>query len=134
MSTAKPERVEIATKANDAPVLNPVLLDQIRSLDESGGDELINKIMCAYLESADNYIHKLEDAMMNEDTDSISRLAHTLKSSSANIGAEKLSEIFKQIEVYGRAGELANVKALQKNLLQHYQQVLAEIRKILNQS
>ncbi len=134
MSTEKIESVEIAAKANDAPVLNPVLLDQIRSLDASGGDELINKIMCSYLESADNYIQKLEDAIMNEDTDSISRLAHTLKSSSANIGAETLSDIFKQFEVYGREGELANAKAMQENLLQHYQQVLAEIRKILNQT
>ncbi len=133
-NTEKSEMVEITTKANDAPVLNPVLLDQIRSLDASGGHELVNKILHAFLEPADDYMHKLKDAIMNEDTDSLCRLAHTLKSSSANIGAESLSEMFKQLEAHGRAGELTQAKALQENLLQHYQQVLVEIKKTLNQS
>ena len=35
---------------------------------------------------------------MNEDAESLRRFAHTLKSSSANIGAEKLSELLKQLE------------------------------------
>ena len=40
--------------------------------------------------------------------------------------------IFKRPEGYGKAGELVDAKLLQENLQQHYQQVIAEIRKILD--
>ncbi len=134
MDNIKSEVNEITPNAGNAPVLNPVLLDQIRSLDPSGGAELINKILHAFLNSADDQMQKLEDAFLNEDADSLGRIAHSLKSSSANIGAKSLSEMFKKLEAHGRAGELAHAKALQANMFQHYQHVLTEIRGILNQT
>ncbi len=132
MATTKPEMDELLPEENNSSVLNQDLLDQIRSLDPSGGDEITHKIMRAFLDSSEGYMQGIEDAIANKDTESLRRLAHTLKSSSANIGAEKLSELFKQLENYGRAGELIHVKALHEDMLQHYQQVISEVREILN--
>ncbi len=134
IDTVKSKIVEIAPEENNTLALNPMRLDQIRELDPAGGHKLVNKILQAYLESADGYVQQLEQAIINGDADSLRRSAHTLKSSSANIGAESLSAIFKQLEAYGQSGELVHAKFLQESLQQHYQQVIAEIRKMLDQS
>ena len=98
--TAKPEIDEFLPEENNSSVLNQALLDQIRSLDPSGGDEITRKVMHAFLDSSEGYMQGIEDAIMNEDAESLRRFAHTLKSSSANIGAEKLSELLRERESY----------------------------------
>ena len=93
-----------------------------------------HKILQAFLDSAEGYIKQLEQAILDADTDGLRRSAHTLKSSSANIGAESLSSIFKQLEVFGQSGEIAHAKLLRESMQQQYQQVIIEIRKMLDQS
>ena len=115
------------------PLLNPVLLDQIRSLDPSHGSELVNKILHAFLESAEGYVQLLNQAFLDNDAETIRKTAHTLKSSSANIGAEALSTVFKQIEAYGKSGELTLAESLRSEMLTLYQQVIIEVKVILNQ-
>ena len=122
---------ELPPEENNVSVLNQTLLDQIRSLDPTGGDAITRRIMRAFLDSSEGYMQEIKDAIMNEDAESIRRLAHTLKSSTANIGAEKASELFKQLEIYGRAGEVAQAKALHQDILQHYQQVISEVSAML---
>lgn len=115
------------------PLLNPILLDQIRSLDPAHGNELVNKILHAFLESAEGYIQLLNRAFNDNDAETIRKTAHTLKSSSANIGAESLSNVFKQIEACGRSGELTLVESLRSEMLPLYHQVIIEVKAILNQ-
>ncbi|HNB02425.1 MAG TPA: response regulator, partial [Nitrosomonas sp.] len=122
------------TEIKKMPLLNPVLLDQIRSLDTSNGHELVNKILCAFLESAEKYIELLDRAFNDKDIETTRKTAHTLKSSSANIGAEELSTIFKQIEAYSKNGELALAESLYSGMLAIYQQVIIEVKAIINQS
>lgn len=122
------------TETKKMPLLNPVLLDQIRSLDASNGHELVNKILCAFLESADKYIQSLDQAFNDKDIETIRKTAHTLKSSSANIGAEELSTIFKQIEAYSKDGELALAESLHSTMLTIYHEVISEVKAIINQS
>lgn len=121
-------------EANIMPALNPTRLNQIRELDSSGGDGLLNKILQAFLESAESNIRQLEQAILNCDADSLRQSAHALKSSAGNIGAEDLSAILKQLEADGRSGELAHAQTLQQNMQQQYQSVITEIKKILNPS
>lgn len=114
--------------------LNFTRLDQIRELDPSGGNSLLHKILQAFLESAESNIHQLEQAIANNDAESLRQSAHALKSSSGNIGADDLSAIFKQMEAAARAGELAPAKTLLESMRQQYQSAITEINQILNQS
>jgi two-component system sensor histidine kinase/response regulator len=134
LNAVKLEAIDMKHDANIMPALNPTRLNQIRELDSSGGDSLLNKILQAFLESAESNIRQLEQAILNCDADSLRQTAHALKSSSGNIGAEDLSAIFKQLEADGRSGELAHAQTLQQNMQQQYQSVITEIKKILNPS
>lgn len=132
--TIKSKMIEIKNETQNAPAINPTRLEQIRELDSVGGHQLVHKILQAFLDSAEGYIKQLEQAILDADTDGLRRSAHTLKSSSANIGAESLSSIFKQLEVFGQSGEIAHAKLLRESMQQQYQQVIIEIRKMLDQS
>lgn len=133
-STVVESKIAIPHQIDNMPMLSPKRLEQIRSLDTSGGHKLVHKILRTFLESTDGYVHQLQQAIREGDADNLYRSAHTLKSSSANIGAESLSAIFKQLEGYGRTEELTGARLLQENLQQHYQQVIVEIKEILDQS
>ncbi|MBX9636613.1 MAG: response regulator, partial [Nitrosomonas sp.] len=134
LNVVKLEAIDMKHDANIMPALNPTRLNQIRELDSSGGNSLLNKILQAFLESAESNIRQLEQALLNCDADSLRQTAHALKSSSGNIGAEDLSAIFKQLEADGRSGELAHAQTLQQHMQQQYQSVITEIKKILNPS
>jgi len=134
LNAVKLEAIDMKHDANIMPALNPTRLNQIRELDSSGGNSLLNKILQAFLESAESNIRQLEQALLNCDADSLRQTAHALKSSSGNIGAEDLSAIFKQLEADGRSGELAHAQTLQQHMQQQYQSVITEIKKILNPS
>ncbi|MBL8497638.1 response regulator [Nitrosomonas sp. JL21] len=131
---AEPQAVELQSQVNERPALNPCRLDLIRSIDQSKEHRLVHKILQTYAESADGYLRQLQHAILNNDADSLYRCAHTLQSSSANIGAESLSDLLKQLEAYGKAKNLVDARSLFVNLQHCYQQVMIEIHKILEQS
>ena len=59
---------------------------------------------------------RLEAAAAAEEPVILRRTAHSLKSSSAIIGARGLSEIARQLEDAGRAGEIARAPELLRSL------------------
>jgi len=127
------ETIPTPVVSDKRPILNPVLLNQIRELDASDGQTLLRRILNAFLESADDYVHELEQAIIQRDAGSLRRVAHTLKSSSANIGADSLSAIFRQMEAHGLAGNIDEAALLQTDMQHRYQQVIIEIHKIIDQ-
>ncbi|MCE7913721.1 MAG: Hpt domain-containing protein [Nitrosomonas sp. PRO4] len=116
------------------PILNSSQLDQIRSFDVSGERQLLQKFLCIFLDSSEKYMEQLEQALQNDDGNNLYRAAHTFKSSTVNVGADALSELLRQLEEYGRAGEMANARLLQQSLRQQYQLVIDEVKAIIGKS
>ena len=84
------------------PVLDHAMLDE---LHEIAGDETA-RIVGLFLEDAPRLIAKLENASVIPDLDAMRDAAHTLKSSSANVGAMALSTAAKRVELGARARKL----------------------------
>ncbi|MCB1984959.1 MAG: response regulator [Burkholderiales bacterium] len=127
----KMDIVQTHPKTNDPSVINIKQLEQIRELDVSHGNELLHKILRTFLENSKNLMHQLGHAILDGDAEELRRTAHTLKSSSANVGAENLSAMAKELESYGRTGEFERATKLQDSFFQHYHQVITEILRIL---
>ena len=88
--------------ATPAPVLDPSVLDELRSILGSEVDRLIE----VFLDDTPRLIAALETAATGPDMDMLRNAAHTLKSSSANLGAMSLSAAAKRIELGARTGKL----------------------------
>jgi HPt (histidine-containing phosphotransfer) domain-containing protein len=84
------------------PVLDHNMLDELR---EIAGDETV-RIIGLFLEDAPRLIARLESASTIPDLEAMRDAAHTLKSSSANVGAMALSTAAKRVELGARAQKL----------------------------
>jgi HPt (histidine-containing phosphotransfer) domain-containing protein len=74
------------------------------------GEEL-RALVTAYLTDGDARIQSLREAADRDDVPEIGRLAHSLKSASANLGAQPLAADAKGVEQDARSGTLGDPSA-----------------------
>ena len=74
-------------------------------IDEYGADFLV-ELIGDYLNDAVTRVDRLREAVATGDAKTVMLEAHTLKSSSANLGAPGLSVIAKRLEEIGRDGDM----------------------------
>lgn len=78
--------------------LDPAALARLAELDPKGESRLIERVLKAYQISAARLMPQLEVARLSGDRATIRLVVHTLKSSSASIGALTLSQLCAQLE------------------------------------
>jgi CheY-like chemotaxis protein len=89
------------------PPLDPKPLAALRALQKPGGPDVLEKVLRAYLDSAPQLLATLREALACSAAAAVQRAAHSLKSSSANVGAMTLAAHCKELEAMGRAKTLA---------------------------
>jgi len=110
----------------DLPILN---VDTFQSLRQSIDDDLIfSDLVTIYLNSAENLLEEIQLAFANQDSSQFSLSAHSLKSTSASIGAARLSQICKYLEQVGKTGKLSISSDVLDLLTNEYEQVIKAIK------
>ena len=74
-----------------------------------------------YFEEATQLLNDLKKGPNNDDSELFVRAAHTLKSSSANVGAMALSKLGAELEMLGQNGGLKNVQKKVENAIKEYE-------------
>ena len=83
-----------------------------RLLDITGGDvEFLDELVDTYLEDGRAQVAALRDAVASNVVDDLVRPAHTLKSSSANVGALQLADACRALEAAARGGTVDDAGA-----------------------
>jgi len=95
-------------------------------IDEYGEDFLV-ELIDVYLVDTPNRLVNLRQALDGGDVETCVREAHTLKSSSANVGAMCLSVLAKEMESAGRAGQIASVSGE----MQRFEDLFAHVKAAL---
>ncbi len=90
-----------AERAAPEPI-NLQALEHIRALSASKGDALLERVLHAFIDDTPAHFKALQQAIAAADTSHIRKAAHSLKSSSANVGAETLAQLCKDMEQLGR--------------------------------
>ncbi len=99
-----------ATRAADA-VIDAGRFEVLRDLD--GGDgELLSAIVSEYLDDGARLLDTIREALAEGDPQAVERAAHTLKGSSANLGADRVTGICAELEALGRARALGTASGL----------------------
>lgn len=80
------------------PVLDPQALARLSGLDPNGNSHLIERVLVAFQTSVARLRPQAEAARASGDRAALRLVAHTLKSSSASIGAMRLSQLCARIE------------------------------------
>ena len=84
--------------ALETVTLDPRALDVLRGIQTEGGPDLAVRLTQLFLEEADRQLARAESAAARLDVAELGRLAHTLKSSSASVGAMRLSYLCRELE------------------------------------
>jgi len=90
-----------------ATLLDADALDRLRELDPTGKSRLMERVLRAFHASASRLAQQFADARRSGDMQGIRHVVHTLKSSSASIGALELARLCAEIEASIRAEAFA---------------------------
>lgn len=107
-------------------IINPTKLDELRQLDD-GISEVLNKIIDMFLTAGPAHLMKMKEGLALKDLKILLHEAHNLKSSSANLGAERISWLAQMIEDATYGGQTADAKLLIHYLDQELQTALAAL-------
>ncbi len=99
---ADPESASAGAQARALPILDSSVIDELYEV--AGADTIT--ILQLFLDDAPGIIEQLEAAAANRDSMQLRDLAHTLKSSSANVGAQAVSNAARRIELAARTGTI----------------------------
>lgn len=122
---------EVESPRPDLTAINMRQLATLRDIGSRAGTDLVTNLLEAFVTDSDGCVAQIEHAIVAQDGRQLSRLAHALKSRTANLGAEVLSDIYRQLESLGREGKMEEARARLKDLKDSHGRVLARARDLL---
>lgn len=109
-------------------VLDEHVLDDLRSSVE-GDRSFVVELIEAYLADGTTHVAEVEAAVADGDAGALVRPAHTLKSSSATVGAVRLAALARELEAAGRSGGLdASIADRVPRLREAWEEATAALR------
>ena len=88
-------------------IINMPTFSQLRDLM---GADFMNELIDTYRIETRGLIDQLGEAFKNRDAASFGHIAHSIKSSSASLGALAFSQQARELELMGKANELTDVE------------------------
>jgi two-component system sensor histidine kinase/response regulator len=112
-------------------VINLHALDNIRALSAERGSALVQRVINAYVDDTPQHLRTLRKAIAGHDAGHLRKVAHSLKSSSANVGAETLAQMCKDMETLGRADSTEGASGILTDMEHEFQAVRHSLSAIL---
>jgi CheY-like chemotaxis protein/HPt (histidine-containing phosphotransfer) domain-containing protein len=120
---ALPDEAAAKTPPAAAPdqQINRQALNNIRALSATHGDALLERVLQAFLEDTPTHLQTIRQAIASGNAVQMRKAAHSLKSSSANVGADALAQRTKELELLGRNNTTAGAAALLAEMERSFQ-------------
>ncbi|NLI34112.1 MAG: Hpt domain-containing protein [Deltaproteobacteria bacterium] len=97
------------------------ILSTILMLRKAGKPDPLERIVNVFISYSADLIGYMEDAIHQDDSKAIQNTAHTLKSSSGNIGALRLSTLCRDLEAAGEKGSMEEARLLVADIRREHQ-------------
>ncbi len=97
-------------------------------LEVLGGEfHYLVEVIDSFLEEAPKLLAELDTALANGEVDTVRRLAHSLKSNSADFGAGVLNKLCSQLEERARSGSLDGAQEMAARVAAEYQRCAVQL-------
>lgn len=113
-------------------VLDALALANLAQLDPTGASKLLTRVLTAYRGSLARLLPQLAAARSPFDPDSLKLVTHTLKSSSASVGALALSALCSAAELALREDRLDGLPCILDDLMAEAARVDAAVLQLLS--
>lgn len=113
---------EVTERQSISPI-DESAIAMLQTLESNGSPGLLARVIETYLKTSPGMIDSLRQAVVSEDSETIERSAHSLKSSSATLGALDLAGLCKELEQIGREGATEQSAEVFTNLENEFDRV-----------
>jgi diguanylate cyclase (GGDEF)-like protein len=110
-------------------ILDQTALENLRPLSTANGENLLDLAIALFLDTAPKEIALLRKAAANNDAANLASIAHNIKSSCANLGAQSLAKNAATLEAIGRQGHTENANQVLQNMENELPEVMAALCK-----
>ena len=114
----------------DIPIIDPESIANLRDLNPGDNGEFLREIVSIYIEDTPKRIEDLKKSLAAGDLDSFTRAAHTIKGSSANVGAVALRAVAERLEQIARKDGLGKVAPMIDDCETEFGRAMAELRRL----
>jgi PAS domain S-box-containing protein len=113
-ASAQSQAAELAAQATAkaAEVLDRQILEQLGRVRTNGKPELLARVINLYRVESPKIVQKMKQAARSGDAPAIAAAAHSLKSSSANVGARVLSRYCEELEASARRADTEEARKI----------------------
>ena len=116
--------------SDSAIILDPTSLDGLRRLGELTGKPLLHDIVESYRAETPRRLEQMRDALRRADADALTFVAHSLKGSSAQLGAVQVAALSAELELKARNGDLTGAAGLLEGLEMHAKEAAAKLQEL----
>ncbi|HNX39629.1 MAG TPA: Hpt domain-containing protein [Methanothrix sp.] len=120
---------EISCEAIDKSVLA-----SLRELQEAGDPDIVAEVGGLFIQHSPEKVEAIMKSAEKGDAKGLLTAAHSLKSSSAYVGAMRLSAMAKELELMGRANALDGAAEKAQRLNAEFSRVMSALRAEIEQS
>lgn len=113
------------------PVIDPQAIENLRSLNPDDNDEFLREIAGIFLEDTPQRIAELDQSFAAGDLGKFTRAAHSIKGSSANLGAMALRAVAEHLEHRCRTEGLRGSEPLVASIKAEFDRAKAELTKLI---
>ena len=106
------------------------VLDNYRSIQQPGKADIIQRLVGIYLKNSPAVLQDIRKAAENKDSKKLSQAAHSLKSSSANLGAGRLAHLCEDVEIMAGEKKIDNALQVVVAIENEFRVVAEELEKI----
>ncbi|MCP4995010.1 MAG: response regulator, partial [Gammaproteobacteria bacterium] len=118
---------EVGKYNTELSQINEKALDALRALQRPGRPDILQKVVGLYLDNSPTLLQNLQNAISENIAAEVQIAAHSLKSSSANLGATELAALCKTLESMGRNHSLEGAAEKLAEIQERYEQVSHEL-------
>ena len=104
--------------------IDPTIFNEIRDLM----DDEIGSFIETYLDNSPGLLSGIEQALSENDLETVFGHAHQLRGGSGSIGAMQVFQLANELEEKARAGEAEELEGLFKQLVDAYQRAEKELK------
>lgn len=115
--------------ASQTPPIDRQVLDTLAGMQPPGDEDFVASVIRTYLDTASESRQHLLEAIAAGDAARIASVAHSLKSSSGNLGAIPLADLCLKLEQMGRSKNLDEVSGTHEQFEHEVERVFAELRR-----
>jgi len=122
-----------APAAEPGDALDKTTIDYLKSLRRGEGPSVLERAAGMYLENAPTVLEELRRAIAGGDASAVWKIAHSLKSSSASLGAKQLAQHIGDMEGRARQNDLVEADSRFARIESEFQKVSSALRETLRE-